>query len=86
MLIMIDNTVQYGEDLDVKTAEFDYPDKEDDGDEPDDWAWTDVDRVGHNRDFPERWSLIRSHSNLRRRSWRSRARCFFDYGDQSDDL
>ena len=36
MLIMIDNTVQYGEDLDVKTAEYDYPDKEDDGDEPDD--------------------------------------------------
>jgi GTPase SAR1 family protein len=30
LLIMIDTTVQYGEDLDVKTQEFEYPDKEDD--------------------------------------------------------
>ncbi len=33
---MIDNTVQYGEDLDVKTSEFDYPDREDQAEEPDD--------------------------------------------------
>lgn len=30
LLIMIDQTVQYGEDLDVKTKDFEYPDKEDD--------------------------------------------------------
>ena len=29
---MIDTTVQYGEDQDVKTKDFDYPDKEDDED------------------------------------------------------
>lgn len=34
MLIMIDNTVQYGEDLDVKTADFEYPERdEEDGDQ-----------------------------------------------------
>lgn len=32
LLIMIDTTVQYGEDQDVKTKDFDYPDKEDDED------------------------------------------------------
>ena len=26
---MIDTTIQYGEDLDVKTRDFEYPDKED---------------------------------------------------------
>eukprot|EP00088_Acartia_fossae_P010465 TRINITY_DN1522_c0_g1_i1.p1 TRINITY_DN1522_c0_g1~~TRINITY_DN1522_c0_g1_i1.p1 ORF type:complete len:277 (+),score=68.64 TRINITY_DN1522_c0_g1_i1:31-861(+) len=30
LLIMIDTTVQYGEDLDVKTQDFEYPDKDDD--------------------------------------------------------
>lgn len=30
---MIDTTVQYGEDLDVKTKDFEYPDKEDDDDQ-----------------------------------------------------
>jgi len=38
MLILIDNAVQYGEDLDVKTAEFEYPDREDEAREPDDWS------------------------------------------------
>jgi hypothetical protein len=33
---MIDNTVQYGEDLDVKTADFEYPDRDNDTEEPDD--------------------------------------------------
>jgi len=33
LLIMIDTTVQYGEDLDVKTAEFEYPDQEDKNDD-----------------------------------------------------
>lgn len=33
LLIMIDTTVQYGEDLDVKTKDFEYPDKEDDDDQ-----------------------------------------------------
>ena len=30
---MIDTTVQYGEDLDVKTQDFEYPDREDDNDQ-----------------------------------------------------
>jgi hypothetical protein len=30
---MIDTTVQYGEDLDVKTKDFEYPDKEEDDDQ-----------------------------------------------------
>jgi len=33
LLIMIDQTVQYGEDLDVKTKDFEYPDKEEDDDQ-----------------------------------------------------
>jgi len=33
LLIMIDTTVQYGEDLDVKTQDFEYPDREDDQDQ-----------------------------------------------------
>jgi len=33
LLIMIDTTVQYGEDLDVKTKDFEYPDKEEDDDQ-----------------------------------------------------
>jgi hypothetical protein len=30
--------VQYGEDLDVKTADFEYPDRDNDTEEPDDWG------------------------------------------------
>ena len=30
LLIMIDTTVQFGEDEDVKTRDFEYPDKDDD--------------------------------------------------------
>jgi len=33
LLIMIDTTVQYGEDLDVKTADFEYPDPENTNDD-----------------------------------------------------
>jgi len=33
LLVMVDNTVQYGEDLDVRTRDFEYPDKEDDDDD-----------------------------------------------------
>ncbi|XP_023333678.1 GPN-loop GTPase 3-like [Eurytemora carolleeae] len=33
LLIMIDTTIQYGEDLDTKTRDFEYPDKEDENDE-----------------------------------------------------
>jgi len=33
LLTLIDNTIQYGEDLDVKTRDFDYPD-EDGGEQP----------------------------------------------------
>jgi len=31
LLTMIDNTIQYGEDLDVKTADYDYPEKDFEG-------------------------------------------------------
>lgn len=31
LLIMIDNTIQYGEDLDVKTKDYDYPEKDFEG-------------------------------------------------------
>lgn len=31
-LMLIDNAIQYGEDLDVKTAEFEYPDEDDEDD------------------------------------------------------
>jgi len=31
LLTMVDNTIQYGEDLDVKTADFDYPEKDFEG-------------------------------------------------------
>ena len=30
-LTLIDNSIQYGEDLDVKTADYDYPEKDFDG-------------------------------------------------------
>ena len=33
LLITIDNTVQYGEDADVRTRDFEYPDKEEREDE-----------------------------------------------------
>lgn len=29
LLIFVDNTIQYGEDLEVKTRDFDYPDRDD---------------------------------------------------------
>ena len=31
LLTLIDNAIQYGEDLDVKTADYDYPEKDFDG-------------------------------------------------------
>uniref|UniRef100_L7M860 GPN-loop GTPase 3 n=1 Tax=Rhipicephalus pulchellus TaxID=72859 RepID=L7M860_RHIPC len=34
LLLVIDNAIQYGEDLDVKTHDFDHPDRDDDGDVP----------------------------------------------------
>lgn len=34
LLLVIDNAIQYGEDLDVKTHDFDQPDRDDDGDMP----------------------------------------------------
>lgn len=34
LLLVIDNAIQYGEDLDVKTHDFDQPDRDDDGDVP----------------------------------------------------
>ena len=30
LLIFVDNTIQYGEDLEVKTRDFEYPDPDDD--------------------------------------------------------
>jgi len=49
MLTMIDNTVQYGEDLDVKTSDFDNPERDDEGQLPDDW-W--AVNTCHNKSFP----------------------------------